>query len=142
MSLIYLKIAGGLSFAASVMHIAIIVGGASWYRFFGAGEQMARMAEQGLLQPTIITVSIVLMLAVFGAYAWSAAGVFSELPRLKPILALITLVYLLRGVVGLVAPFISSHPQITQNSLSFWVYSSIICLLFGLIHWKGFVDKW
>lgn len=32
-------IAGGLlSAAAALLHIAVIVGGPDWYRFFGAGE--------------------------------------------------------------------------------------------------------
>jgi hypothetical protein len=142
MSVDYLKGAGILSFFASLMHLAIIVGGASWYRLFGAGEEMAAMAEQGLLQPAIITLCISITLAIFGAYAWSGAGIFIRFPLLKPILILITLIYLLRGAVGLLAPFISNHPQVTQNSVSFWIYSSIICLFFGLIHLKGLIDKW
>jgi hypothetical protein len=36
-----------LSAAAALLHIAVIVGGAEWYRFFGAGEGMARLAERG-----------------------------------------------------------------------------------------------
>lgn len=142
MNIDYLKLAGTLSFLASLMHLAIIVGGPPWYRFFGAGEGMAQMAEQGSLQPTLITLGISLVLAVWGAYAWSAAGILRQLPLLKIVLILITLVYLLRGLVGLVAPFVSSHPQITQNSIAFWVWSSIICLAFGLIHLKGVFDKW
>jgi len=133
----YLKIAGSLSFLASAAHLAIIFGGAQWYRFFGAGEAMATMAEKGLWQPTIITFCISLVLALWGAYAWSAAGLFFELPLLKPVLILITLVYLLRGVFGLVAPYVSDHPHITQNSLSFWIWSSIICLMFGVVHLKA-----
>jgi hypothetical protein len=138
----YLKIAGALSFCASAMHLAIIAGGPAWYRFFGAGEQMASMASQGLLQATLITLSVSAVLAVWGAYAWSAAGIFPEFPLLKLALVLITSVYLLRGVLGLVAPFVSNHPQITQNSISFWIWSSIICLVFGLIHLKGVIGKW
>jgi hypothetical protein len=142
MNIDYLKIAGVLSFVASAMHLAIIVGGASWYRFFGAGEEMATMAEQGLLQATIITLFIAVVLATFGAYAWSGAGIFAKLPLLKPVLVLITSVYLLRGIAGLFAPFISSHPLVTQNSVGFWIYSSVICLLFGFVHLKGLMDKW
>ena len=103
---------------------------------------MATMAEQGLLQPTIIVLFISVILALWGAYAWSGAGIFPEFPLLKTALVLITLVYLLRGVLGLLLPLISNHPQITQNSPSFWVWSSIICLAFGLIHLKGVMDKW
>ena len=142
MNLDYLKIAGCLSFAASFAHVAIIFGGPSWYRFFGAGEHMATMAEQGLLQPTLITLFIAIVLAVWGAFAWSGAGIFPQFPLLKLALILITLVYCIRGVLGLLAPFISSHPQVTQNSVSFWIWNSIICLVFGLVHLKGVADKW
>ena len=142
MNVDYLKLAGMLSFLASAMHLAIIVGGPSWYRFFGAGEGMATLAEQGLWQPTIITLSISAVLAIWGAYAWSAAGFFPELPLLKLALVLITLVYLLRGALGLFAPLVSDHPQITQNSPSFWIWSSLVCLAFGLVHLKGLMDKW
>ncbi|MBX2849540.1 MAG: hypothetical protein KTR16_14560 [Acidiferrobacterales bacterium] len=138
----YLKIAGVLSFIASAMHLAIILGGPSWYRFFGAGEHMATMAEKGMLQPILITLFISAVLATWGAYAWSGAGILPKLPLLKFALILITIIYLLRGVLGLVAPFISSHPQITQNSIGFWVWSSIICLVFGLVHLKAVADKW
>ena len=138
----YLVLAGSLSFFAAALHLAIIVGGPSWYRFFGAGEGMASMAERGLLQPTIMTLSIAAVLAIWGAYAWSAAGVFPAFPLLKTALILITLVYLLRGALGLLAPLISDHPQITQNSSTFWVWSSVICLAIGLIHLKAVIDRW
>ncbi len=138
----YLRLAGSLSLFASAMHLVIIFGGPTWYRFFGAGESMAIMAAQGSLQPILITLFVAAVLALWGAYAWSAAGIFPKLPLLKLSLILITLVYLLRGVLGLIAPIVSNHPQITQNSNSFWVWSSIICLVFGMVHLKGVVDKW
>ncbi len=138
----YLKLAGILSFFASAMHLAIIFGGAEWYRFFGAGEVMATMAEQGLLRPTLITLCISLILAIWGIYAWSAAGMLPEFPFLRPAIYLITFVYLTRGGLGLLLPFVSDHPQIAQNSTGFWVCSSLICLAFGLVHLKGVMDKW
>lgn len=137
-----LTIAGGLSFSAALIHIAIILGGADWYRFFGAGEGMAQMAESGSFQPTVITLMIALVLAVFAVYAWSGAGVLPKLPLLKFVLVVITGIYLLRGSVGLLAPFLSAHPMITQNSLSFWIWSSLICLGFGLVHLRGLVCQW
>ena len=142
MNIDYLKLAGALSFIAAAMHLAIIFGGPKWYRFFGAGERMAEMAAQGQVQPTLITLSVAAVLGLWGVYAWSAAGIFPQLPLMKLALILITLVYLTRGVLGLLAPFISSHPHVTQNSVVFWVWSSIICLAFGLIHLKGVFDKW
>ena len=41
---ILLVVAGALSALAALAHIGCIYFGASWYRFFGAGEQMAIMA--------------------------------------------------------------------------------------------------
>ena len=52
-----LVIAGTFSILAAVLHVGVVIGGANWYRFFGAGESMAQMAEQGLLKPTVITLS-------------------------------------------------------------------------------------
>ena len=137
----YLILAGTLSFIAALLHLAIIVGGPAWYRFFGAGEAIATMAEQGLLRPTIITICISAILTTWGAYAWSAAGVLPKFPLQKLIVMLITAVYLLRGFLGLCAP-LSNHPEVAQNSASFWIWSSIICLIFGLVHLKGVFDKW
>lgn len=37
----------GLSAIAALLHVGIIIGGPSWYRFFGAGERMARAAAAG-----------------------------------------------------------------------------------------------
>ena len=51
---------------AALAHIGCVLFGADWYRFFGAGEQMAQMAEQGLWYPTIVTLAIVLILFIWG----------------------------------------------------------------------------
>jgi len=142
MNLDFLVMAGLLNFFAAAAHIAIILGGASWYRFFGAGEAMAQMAEQNLLRPTLVTLSIAILLAVWGAYALSGAGLIVKLPLLKIALIAITAVYFGRGVIGLVAPFVSNHPDIRQNSTRFWVLSSLICLFIGGVHLKGIVDSW
>jgi len=47
--------AGLLTGAAALLHVAIIVGGPAWYRFFGAGERMARLAARGSAYPTLVT---------------------------------------------------------------------------------------
>lgn len=142
MNINYLTIAGALSFLASAAHVGIVIGGPAWYRFFGAGEEMASMAERGLLRPTIITLCIAGVLGLWGAYAWSGAGIFPKFPLLKTALILITAVYLLRALVGFVAPLMSSDSFAGQNSNGFWIWSSIICLVFGLVHLKGILSKW
>lgn len=134
---ILLVVAGALSALAALAHIGCIYFGASWYRFFGAGEQMAIMAEQGSLRPTIITSVIVIILSIWSLYAFSAAGLIGKLPLIRTALIIITAIYLLRGVVGF---FFISNPL--GRSPEFWFWSSAICLSLGLLHLIGLKQQW
>jgi hypothetical protein len=128
-----------LSFIAAFAHIGCIVFGASWYRFFGAGEQMARMSEAGSWIPALTTSMIVLVLLIWSLYAFAGAGagVIKVLPFTKLILCIITAIYLLRGVVFY--PLMNHFPD---NSLQFWLISSGIFLFIGLMHLVGLVQVW
>jgi len=134
---IFLLIAGALSAIAALLHIGCIYFGGSWYRFFGAGEQMAIWAEQGNSKATLITSGIVTVLSIWSLYAFSAAGLITRLPLMKTALVLITTIYLLRGIGGL---FLIRNPM--QNSPEFWLWSSLICLGFGLVHLMGLKQQW
>ena len=129
--------AGLLSATAAILHLGCIYFGATWYRFFGAGEQMAIMAEQGSIQPTIITSGITFVLAVWSLYAFSAAGLIIQLPFVRTIVVIITSIYLLRGVVGF---FFINHPQ--GRTPEFWLWSSSICLVVALAHIVGLKQVW
>ncbi len=95
----YWLIASGiLSSLAALLHLAVIIGGQAWYRFFGAGERMARLAESGSPQPAIITLIIVAVLAAWAAYAFSGAGLIRRLPLLRTALVVISAIYLARGI--------------------------------------------
>jgi hypothetical protein len=134
---VFLIIAGALSAVVAILHIGCIYFGAPWYRFFGAGEQMALLAERGSIQPTLITSGIVLVLSIWSIYAFSAASVIVRLPLLRLALILITFIYLLRGVAGF---FLVSSPM--GRSPEFWMWSSLICLSFGIIHFIGLKQQW
>jgi len=132
-----LIIAGSLSAIVAILHLGCVYFGAPWYRFFGAGEQMAVLAERGSIQPTLITSAIVLILSVWSLYAFSAAGIIFRLPFIRLALILITLIYLVRGIAGFL--FITSP---MGRSPEFWLWSSVICLLFGIIHLVGLKQQW
>lgn len=133
----YLLWGAGLSSVAALLHLGCIVFGAPWYRFFGAGEQMARLAEAGDPLPTLVTALISLVLLVWAVYAVSGAGLIRRLPLLRLVLLLIAGVYLLRG---LMFPFMMS--ALPENSLLFWLLSSAICLLFGVVYALGLWHAW
>lgn len=133
----YLIIGGSLSALAAIIHIGCIIFGASWYRFFGAGEKMARLAEQGSLQPTLITGGIVLVLTIWALYAFSAAGIIFRLPLMRLALVVITVIYLVRGLAGF---FFISSPM--GRSPEFWIWSSVICLMIGIVHLVGLKQVW
>lgn len=135
-------IAGSLSLTAALLHIAIIFGGEQWYRFFGAGESMASLAANGSWQPALITLGIALVLGLWAAYAFAAAQLLSPLPLMKLALCAIASIYTLRGVAGLILPHVSQHPGITQNSPTFWLVSSVVCMGFAAAHWLGISKYW
>jgi hypothetical protein len=132
-----LIIAGLLSLLAAMLHIGCIYFGASWYRYLGAGEQMAVMAEQGSIQPTIITAGITSVLVIWALYAFSAAGLLMQLPFTRTILVLVSAIYLLRGIAGF---FLIYNPL--GRAPEFWFWSSSICLIIAVTHILGLKQAW
>jgi hypothetical protein len=133
----FLFIGAMLSAIASALHVGCIIFGAPWYRFFGAGEKMARLAEAGSAFPTLVTAVIAAVLLICSAYALSGAGVLPRLPFLRVVLCAFTLVYLLRGFL-----FFAFIPLFPGNSLTFWFCSGAICAVIGLTHLIGIYQKW
>lgn len=138
----YLTSAAVSCFAASIAHIAIVIGGPDWYRFFGAGEEMAQMAARGEAYPVVVTLMIATALSVWGLYALSGAGLLGRLPLLKFSLIVIAFIFCARGLAGLLVPLVSRDPYVVAMGTSFWVVSSIICLLIGGLYVVGLHKGW
>jgi hypothetical protein len=133
-------LAGGLTTGiASLLHLAIIAGGADWYRFFGAGERMARLAARGSPYPTVVTAGIAAVLGVWMLYALSGAGVIHRLPFLRPGLMTIAAIYLARGVLGIPTVLLGDDPYTNElkSRMTFMVISSAICIGLGLCYAAG-----
>ena len=104
---------------------------------------MAQMAERGSWYAALVTLLIGGVLMVWGIYALAGAaipsgvGVPLTLPFLKWILVAITAIYMLRGAL----PFIAGifKPEIM---VPFTVWSSLICLAYGLFHIIGLYQVW
>ena len=132
-----LIVAATLSGIAALLHVGIIIGGAPWYRFFGAGERMARAASAGRVYPTVVTLAIATVLGLWAAYALAGAGVLAPLPWMKAALAAITGIYLLRGL-AIVPLLLFARPKATP----FLVWSSLVCIGYGAIHLVGVAQAW
>ncbi len=131
-------IAGGvLSAVAALLHLAVIIGGPDWYRFFGAGEGMARLAEVGSPTPALITLAIAALLSVSAAYAFAGAGLLRRLPLMRTALLTITSIYLLRGLV--LGPILVLKPEAVD---AFVVWSSLIVLVYGIAYAVGTWRVW
>jgi hypothetical protein len=122
---------------AALLHLACIVLGPPAYRWLGAGERMAQMAARGDAYPTLITVAIAGVLLVWALYALSGAGLIRRLPLTRFVLTSIAAVYLLRAGAG-----VALQPYFPGNSPTFWWVSSLVCLLFGLLHAFGLRQRW
>ncbi len=133
----FLIAGASISAGAALLHLGCIAFGAPWYRALGAGDAMARMASAGHWYPTVVTLAIAAVLALWALYALSGAGVIRRLPLLRTALCAITAIYLLRGVA-----FVVLMPHFPGNSGMFWVLSSGICLAAGSLHLLGLRRTW
>ncbi len=108
--------------------------GARAYLYFGA-PSLAVKAEQGSLQPALLTAVIVAVFSAWGAYPLSGAGVIRPLPLLRSVLAVIAAIYVLRGLI-LVPDLIrlAMHAGYPFRQTVF----SATALVIGLAHIFGF----
>lgn len=133
----FLLAGAALSALAALLHLACIAFGAPWYRFFGAGERMAQMAAEGHWYPPVATLGVASVLSAWSLYALSGAGAIPALPLTRWALCAITAAYLLRAVA-----FPLIQPYFPGNSTAFWLGSSAICLVFGIVHLIGLYQVW
>ena len=127
---------GWLSAIAALLHVACIFGGGDYYRFFGAGEELARADEAGSWMPAMLTFGIAVVLSVWAAYAFSGAGLFRRLPFMRTALIAISAIYLFRGL--LIIP-VMIEPAIRTG---FNIWSSLIVLCYGLAYALGTWQFW
>lgn len=124
-------------FTAAILHLYVIWWGPDGYRFFGAGEKMAQMAERGALYPLMLTLLIALILTSWGMIFLMVGGYIPLSMFQNQFISQftgyidwagwgITGIYLIRGggylLVAPVIPFLRSD---------FMLWSSLICLVIG-----------
>jgi hypothetical protein len=93
-----LILGGAISAGIALLHLVVIFVGAPAYRYFGAGEEMAAMDEQGSWIPAAVTLAIVSLFTLFAFLAFSGASLIRRLPFLRTGLAVISGIFILRGL--------------------------------------------
>jgi hypothetical protein len=136
----WLKLGGVLSFAVALLHVIIIIVGPSAYRYFGAGEDMAKGAESGSAFPALLTLTLVGIFTIWGFYGFSGANVVRRLPFLKTVLLLIGAVYTLRGVAVFqeLLQIATSSMEVAPRKVVF----SLVSLVIGLTYLLGTISNW
>ena len=135
-----LAVGGVLSSAVALLHFVIIFVGAPAYRYFGAGERMARQAERGAMFPAVITATLTLIFALWAAYAFSGAGFIPKLPLLRTALLTIGSIYTLRGLA--LIPQVWFFGQSGGEILPRHLFFSAVSLLIGLAYLLGTQQVW
>lgn len=124
-----LAIAAALcSVLVALLHVYVIVKGPWAYRFFGAGETLAGMAERGSWIPALLTGGITVVFGVFAYYYFAGAGMLPPPPWMRAGLIAIAAIYTLRGAMVLPGFLLK------MNMSTFDIWSSLVSLAIGLLH--------
>jgi hypothetical protein len=135
-----LKLAGWLSAGVAALHVVIVVLGPPAYRYFGAGEDMARQAEAGSLFPAALTLLVAAVFALFTLYAFAGAGTIRRLPLLRTGLITIGAVYSLRGL--LLIPQLAQYVRAPATVMPREVVFSSVALAIGIVYLVGTRRAW
>jgi len=132
--------AGWLSASVAALHVVIIFFGAAAYRYFGAGEDMARQAEAGSAMPAVLTLALATIFAVFALYAFAGAGRLRRPPLLRTGLVAIAAIYTLRGLALIpeLVQFARGSATVMPRQLVF----STVSLTIGLLYLAGTALLW
>jgi len=135
----WLILGGSISIALSLLHIVVIFGGTPAYRYFGAGEEIAELAISGSILPALLTLFIATILALWGLYAFSGAGLIRRLPLLRLGLVIISSIYILRGtgVIPQVIWVIVAPQSIALREIVF----SLVSLFTGIVYLIGTISS-
>lgn len=123
-----------ISLLGVAIHVAAMIGGPSWYAFFGAPPQIVASAQNGTWLAPVSTTGIAVLMGMSAMYAGSALGMVRRLPLLRTMLVGIAAVCLLRALI--LVPLAFLHPQLINM---FEVVAALIWGTAGIGFVSGFL---
>ncbi len=130
----FIVLAAAIAAFGAAIHVAAILGGPSWYAFFGAPPQVVASARDGSWLAPVSTMVIALLMGICALYACSALGLVRRLPLLRTGLAAIAAICLLRALV--VVPLVFTH---LQRLTLFDVVAALVWAVAGIGFAAGFL---
>lgn len=112
-STLWLLVAMAIASFGATIHLAAIVGGPSWYAYFGAPPYIVESARTGTWLAPVGALVIAGLMALCAAYAASALGLIRPLPLLRSGLACMAAVCLVRALV--LIPLAVKHPELLNT---------------------------
>lgn len=134
-----LLLAAGCSFFVSALHLTIVAVGPRWYRYFGAPSLADQVERGSALVPTVMTLAIACVFAVWGVYGLSGAGWVRRLPLLRSALVAIGTVHVLRG--AFLLPDLLRQWRGVAVPPRFLAFSAF-SLVSGLLYLLGVASRW
>jgi hypothetical protein len=122
---ILLLLAAGCSAVVALLHVAILLVGPPWYRWFGASSLAQQIESGSALGPTLLTLAVAALFVVWTGYGLSGAGVIRRLPLLRVGLYVIAAIYVLRGVQVLLEVPAAVHGRMPARFAVFSAFSAL-----------------
>lgn len=122
-------------FLIAALHVAIIAVGPAAYLYFGA-VGLATRAGEDPTGPALMTLGVTAIFVAWGCYALSAARFVRHLPLVRAVLAVVSLLLILRGLVvipDLARLFAGAGYPVRQTVIS------AVALVVGILHLPGTV---
>jgi hypothetical protein len=117
------------------LHVAILLMGPPWYRWFGAPALAAQIEKGSVLGPTLLTLGVAGVFVVWAGYGLSGAGVVRRFPLLRIGLYAIAAIYLLRGLRVVLEVPAAAQGKLPARFAVFSAYSALagLAYLVGVI---------
>lgn len=119
------------------IHLAAIVGGPSWYAFFGEPPVVVASAREGTWLAPAGGIVIAMLMGLCAAYGSAAIGAIRRLPLMRTAPASIAALCLVRALV--VVPLGYVHPQLRTT---FELVAAIVWGAAGIGFASAFMVAW